>query len=66
MDGFEWNNNSGSFTASVAFERDQTGANMFLGSSPASPSPNGLVFPIGRVARRTGRKRKKKLRVIST
>jgi hypothetical protein len=29
MDGFEWNNNSGSFTVTVAIERDQVDSGMF-------------------------------------
>jgi hypothetical protein len=29
MDSYEWNNNSGSFTVSVAFERDQVDTDMF-------------------------------------
>jgi len=29
MDGYEWNNNSGSFTVTVAIERDQVESNMF-------------------------------------
>jgi hypothetical protein len=29
MDGFEWNNNSGSFAVTVAIERDQVDTNMF-------------------------------------
>lgn len=29
MDGYEWNNNSGSFTVTVTIERDQVGTSMF-------------------------------------
>lgn len=36
MDGYEWNNNSGSFTVTVAIERDQVDSNLYQVESTIS------------------------------
>jgi hypothetical protein len=45
MDSYEWNNNSGSFTVTVAIERDQVDANMFAVDSSITFNDKWACLP---------------------